>query len=346
MAILTVSRQFGSRGDDIARELARRIGFRLLTREVVEQQMRELCGMEPPALSTENDSSGANGPDVSRSLNGRLAAELNLYADLVTTAVADLATAEDFVLVELGGPCLFHEASCAAHLRVVAPSSWRAATVAAELGLAPPAAAQLVVRQDAAQACYLRMVFGRRAQGLDLYHLVLNTAALDQDHAMELAMSAVDSLRLRSAGRLSAEAGERMKVQSKMRLARHFADLPGSALLERVSFAHPSERVFARLMDFYRIEWEYEPRTFPIEWNEQGVVVEAFTPDFHLPELGLYVELTTMKQSLVTRKNRKVKRLRELYPEVNIHVFYQKDVEDLIFKLGAPYRSEELAVKS
>ena len=346
MAILTVSGQFGSRGEDIARELARRTGFRLLTREVVEQQMRELCDMEPPALATECEQSGANGPDANGNANGRLAAELNLYANLVTIVVADLATAEDFVLVELGGQCLFLEAYCAAHLRVVAPRSWRAATVAAELGLAPPAAAQLVARQDAAQARYLRMVFGCSAQRSDLYHLVLNTAALDQDHAVNLAMSAVDSLRLRSAGQLSTEAGEHMKVQSKMRLARHFAELPGAALLEHVSFAHPSERVFARLMDFYRIEWEYEPRTFPIEWNEQGVVVEAFTPDFYLPELNLYVELTTMKQSLVTRKNRKVKRLRELHPEVNIRVFYQKDVEDLIFKLGAPYRREELKVNS
>ncbi len=346
MAILTVSRQFGSRGADIARELARRTGFRLLTREIVEQQMRELCGMEPPAPATESEEPGAHGPDANGSPNGRPAAELNLYADLVTTVVADLATVEDFVLVGLGGQCLFHEASCAAHLRVVAPRSWRAATVAAELALAPPAAAQLVARRDAARARYLRMVFRRSAERSDLYHLVLNTAALDQDHAMDLAMSAVDSIQLRSAGRLSAEAGERMKVQSKMRLARHFSDLPSSALLERVSFAHPSECVFSRLMDFYRIEWEYEPRTFPIEWNEQGVVVEAFTPDFHLPELGLYVELTTMKQSLVTRKNRKVKRLRELHPEVNIRVLYQKDVEDLIFKLGAQYRREELSVGS
>ena len=246
MAILTVSGQFGSRGEDIARELARRTGFRLLTREVVEQQMRELCDMEPPALATECEQSGANGPDANGNANGRLAAELNLYANLVTIVVADLATAEDFVLVELGGQCLFREAYCAAHLRVVAPRSWRAATVAAELGLAPPAAAQLVARQDAAQARYLRMVFGCSAQRSDLYHLVLNTAALDQDHAVNLAMSAVDSLRLRSTGQLSTEAGKHMKVQSKMRLARHFAELPGAALLEHVSFAHPSERVFAR----------------------------------------------------------------------------------------------------
>jgi len=341
MAILTVSRQFGSRGDDIARELARRTGFRLVTRQSLEQMMRTRYGMEPPPLASGNTSDNVDG-----NANGRAAAELNFYADLLASIVADLAVAQNFVLVGCGGQFLFREASCAMHLRVVAPRSWRAATVAAEQGLPPPAAAQLVARHDAAQARYVRTVFGRSAQHTDLYHLVVNTAALDQDHAVDLAMAAVDSLLLPSAGLLPAEAAERMKVRSKMRLARHFAHLPGSPLLERVQFAHPSERVFARLMDFYRIEWEYEPRTFPIEWNEQGAAAEAFSPDFYLPEMDLYVELTTMKQSLVTRKNRKVKRLRELYPNINIRVFYQKDIEDLIFKLGAQYNSEELRVKS
>ena len=109
---------------------------------------------------------------------------------------------------------------------------------------------------------------------------------------------------------------------------------------QEAQFAHPSEQVFARLMDFYRIDWQYEPRTFPLEWDEQGNPRESFTPDFYLPELDLYVELTTMKQSLVRRKNRKLKRLRELYPEVNIRVFYQKDLEHLVFKLGSDFAAE------
>ena len=53
-----------------------------------------------------------------------------------------------------------------------------------------------------------------------------------------------------------------------------------------------------------------------------------------LPEFDLYVELTTMKQALVTRKNRKVKLLRAIYPHINIQVFYQKDFQDLVFKYG------------
>ena len=101
-----------------------------------------------------------------------------------------------------------------------------------------------------------------------------------------------------------------------------------------VTFAHPSEELFAQMMDFYGIDWQYEPRTFPVEWDHSGNVVEAFKPDFYLPEMDLYVELTFMKQSLVRHKNRKLKRMKEIYPEVNIRVFYQKDIEDLIFKLG------------
>ncbi len=105
------------------------------------------------------------------------------------------------------------------------------------------------------------------------------------------------------------------------------------------SFAHPTEETFARLLDFHRLAWQYEPRTFAVEWDEAGTVREAFTPDFFLPELDLYVELTTMKQSLVRHKNRKLRLLRDLYPEVNIRVLYQKDIEDLLFKLGlAPFQ--------
>ena len=90
------------------------------------------------------------------------------------------------------------------------------------------------------------------------------------------------------------------------------------------------------MLDFYRIEWQYEPRTFAIRKDDDGRVAEAFTPDFYLPETDTYVELTTMKQSLVTRKNRKVRMLRELYPDTKIQVFYLKDFENLLFKLGMP----------
>lgn len=101
-----------------------------------------------------------------------------------------------------------------------------------------------------------------------------------------------------------------------------------------ISFAHESEAEFARILDFYNITWQYEPRTFAVDWDSEGNVAGSFTPDFYLPDHNLYIELTTAKQPLVTKKNRKVRRLRELYPEVNIKVLYASDYRKLIEKFA------------
>ncbi len=103
---------------------------------------------------------------------------------------------------------------------------------------------------------------------------------------------------------------------------------------EPVSFAHASEAELARILDYYGIAWEYEPYAFPILWNLDGAVVESFAPDFYLADLGLYIELTTLKQSLVGKKNRKLRRLRELYPDVQIKLFYARDFRALMLKYG------------
>ena len=103
---------------------------------------------------------------------------------------------------------------------------------------------------------------------------------------------------------------------------------------ERTEFAHPSERELARLLDFYGIEWQYEPTTFVLEADEAGNPLLAFTPDFYLPVQDLYVEVTTLNQKLVTKKNRKVRLLRERHPEVSIKLLYQRDYEALLVKYG------------
>ena len=99
-------------------------------------------------------------------------------------------------------------------------------------------------------------------------------------------------------------------------------------------FAHNSERQFAKLLDFYDIAWEYEPRTFTLERDRDGRPVQAFTPDFYLPAYDLYIEITTLNQKLVTKKNRKARRLVEQYPDVQIRVLYQRDYLHLLVKYG------------
>lgn len=106
-----------------------------------------------------------------------------------------------------------------------------------------------------------------------------------------------------------------------------------------LKFAHASEQEFARILDFYQIEWHYEPRTFALRWDDNGTPVESFSPDFYLPELDLFVELTTLRQRLVTKKNRKLRRLRELYPDVNIKLFYNRDFLSLMSKYGIRFHA-------
>ena len=102
----------------------------------------------------------------------------------------------------------------------------------------------------------------------------------------------------------------------------------------RPEFAHQAEVTFAKILDYYGIEWVYEPRTFPLYWNEQGNVIEAFSPDFYLPQQNLYIELTTLRPELTTKKNRKVRRMKELYPDVNIKLFKRREMRDLMVKYG------------
>ena len=94
-------------------------------------------------------------------------------------------------------------------------------------------------------------------------------------------------------------------------------------------FQNEAELECAKILDYYGVPWQYEPHTFVLEQDETGRTVEAFTPDFFLPEQALYLEVTVMKQSLVTRKNRKLRKLRERYPDVNVKLFYKRDIERL-----------------
>ena len=110
-----------------------------------------------------------------------------------------------------------------------------------------------------------------------------------------------------------------------------------------VSFAHASEEEFARILDFYGVGWQYEPRSFPLR-EEEGRVLEAFTPDFYLPDLDLYIELTTLKQRLVTEKHRKLRRFQERYPDIQVKLLHRSDYLSILAKYGfGPFSEVEVA---
>lgn len=119
---------------------------------------------------------------------------------------------------------------------------------------------------------------------------------------------------------------------------REVAERPSPAIdpppSPRPTFAHASEAEMARILDFYQVRWEYEPHVFPVVWSLEGSVVESFAPDFWLPDLDLYLEMTTLRQKLVRKKNRKLRRVLELYPDLRVKLFYARDFRALMLKFG------------
>ncbi len=313
MALIAVSGHPGCRFEEVARLIAHGLGFELLT----QARIRDLAAQE---LGT-----AAHVPE-------------RAYASLVTSVLARLATEHHLVYCAMGGEVQARHFPGILRIHVAAPESVRIGNLMLDHRLDRPAARQMLLELEAADRAERRAKFGKTRPTADLFDLVLNAESLSSEQIAELAITAARSMGLAERGLLSPAAEAQLQFQMRFKLARYGIAPPGKVTLRKTVFAHQSEKMFANLLDFYRIAWEYEPRSFPIQYGRDGEVLEAFTPDFYLPEFDLYVELTTMKQSLVTKKNRKVRLLRELYPHINIQVFYQKDFENLIFKYGLAER--------
>lgn len=309
MALIAVSGHPGCRFEEVARIAAQKLGFELLTQGRIAAAAREEFGeqTEIPAKA---------------------------WPTLATSVLAKLATEHHIVYCAIGGELQARHFPGMLRIHVVAPENVRIGNLMLDRRLDRAAARQLLLDLEAAERADRKAKFGHARATADLFDIVLNAEVLDSEQMAGLIETAVHSTGLKERGFLSSAAELQLQFQTRMRLARYGIVPPGNITLRKKMFAHASEEMFANLLDFYRIAWEYEPRSFPIQTAADGSVTEAFTPDFYLPEFDLYVELTTMKQSLVTKKNRKVRLLKELYPHLNIQIFYQKDFENLIFKYG------------
>jgi cytidylate kinase len=313
MALIAVSGHPGCRFEEVARLAAQRLDFHLLT----QSHTRD--------LAVEEFGSGAPLPDKA-------------YPSLVTSVLAKLATERHIVYCAVGGELQARHFPGMLRVHVVAPESVRIGNLMIDNRLERPAARRLLLELEAADRADRKSKFGKTRATADLFDLVLNAESLNSEQMAGLIEAAARAAGLQERGLLSPAAEIQLQFQMRLKLARYGIVPPRNITVRNKMFANPSEEMFANLLDFYRIAWEYEPRSFPIQYERDGTVLEAFTPDFYLQEFDLYVELTTMQQSLVTKKNRKVRLLRELYPGVNIQVFYQKDFENLIFKYGLAER--------
>jgi cytidylate kinase len=313
MALIAVSGHPGCRYEEVARISAHRLGFELLT----QARVQALAGQEFGAETQIPDKA---------------------WSALVTSVLARLSTEHHIVYCAAGGELEARNFAGILRVHVVAPESVRIGNLMLDYRLERAAARQRLLEMESAERTERRARLGKTRATADQFDLVFNAESLSSEQMAGLIETAVESTGLKERGYLSPAAEAQLQFQTRLRLARYGMVPPDKITIRNKMFANQSEEIFANLLDFYRIAWEYEPRSFPVQYGREGNVLEAFTPDFYLPEFDLYVELTTMKQSLVTRKNRKVRLLRELYPHLNIQVFYQKDFENLIFKYGLAER--------
>jgi cytidylate kinase len=313
MALIAVSGHPGCRYEEVGRISAQRLGFELLT----QSRLR--------ALTDQEFGADAKIPDKA-------------YPSLVTSILARIATESHVVYCAMGGELQARHFGCMLRVHVVAPETVRIGNLMLDGRMERIAARELLLKLEAEARADRKAKFGKTKATAELFDLVLNAEALTTEQMAELIEASVALTGLKERGFLATAAEAQLQFQMRLKLSRYGIVPPGHVTLRKKMFAHQSEELFANLLDFYRIAWEYEPRSFPIQYDADGAVLESFTPDFYLQEFDLYVELTTMKQSLVTRKNRKVRLLRELYPHLNIQVYYQKDFENLIFKYGLAER--------
>jgi hypothetical protein len=308
MALLTITGEPASRFEEVAHETAQLLQFRLID----EARAAQLLVEDFPAA------------DLSE----------RAWRPAMASIVVRLATEHHLVLAFPGAEGLLSPMPQLLRAGIVASSARRSGNVMLDRRLERLEAIAALAELDDRAVAQRKARFGRGGVTPESFDITLNAEHMDSRQMTEILRAAASARCLVAQGFLTAAAEAKLQFQNRMELARHGITPAGRALLKAVAFGHPSEEVFANLLDFYRISWQYEPRSFPLQWDKDGNVIEAFTPDFYLPEFDLYVELTTMRQALVTRKNRKLKLLRAIYPHVNIQVFYQKDFQDLVFKYG------------
>lgn len=313
MAIISISRQTGSGGREIATAIAEKLNFQLIDRSVMDVVIGQQFPVRTEQLS-------------------KIKRDRRVYDEMVRSAIAEVAATHNVVILGSGAQFLFAKVTASLHVQIVAPMPYRIARVMRLAQIDRDAAEKLIEEKDLAKETSIRTLYNRDWRDPAFYDLVINIDHFSNEIAVEIIVKAAQAKGIEARPvELPAQLREEI-LTAKLDVAQ-MADL--EPIEDRLpEFAHPSEREFARVMDFYRIRWQYEPRTFPIEWDENNNVVAAFTPDFYLPDLDLFIELTTMKQSLVTKKNRKVRLLREHYPDVNIKILYERDYKNLIWKYG------------
>ena len=310
MAIITISRQDGSLGYEIAEKLSQTLNMQFIVKNtVVSEWMPEVANKYQLCMLTESPKFYLTAmQDGIR------------FKEYIEKRLMDAAEKKPSVIVGMGSHIIFANHPDAIRIRIIASEQTRRERIKSKYGFGEDEANRLIEQTDKRHKKYVSTLYGIEWSDTLLYDLVLNTDHLTIDHCVSMIAALVEE----KENRMPENIPDDLQAQTILSQSNH----------ENAIFKHPAEEEFARILDMYGIEWEYEPRTFPVQWDAEGNVTMAFSPDFYLTKFDTYIEITTMEQKYVTTKNKKVKRLRELYPGININIVYKKDFHSLLKRFG------------
>lgn len=302
LVFMTVSRQTGSFGKEIVDLLAEDLGLPVITRDLVMSQWF-------PEIATQHELHM-----LSESPNYFLnpSAQGISFAEYLENKLRDCIAEQPAIILGLGGQVIFARHPAALHVKIMAPVEVRTRRVMQTYSLSEKDGARFLELTDRKHKRFISTIYNQNWSDPSLYHLTLNTEFLSIEEAVSL---------------LSYAARNKQVVATP-------ADKPAPEKLRTVVFKHPSEEEFAKILDMHSIEWEYEPRTFPIKWDAEGNITQAFSPDFYLPRFNTYIELTTMNQKYAADKKKKVQLLKKLYPGTNINIVFKQDFHTLARRFG------------
>lgn len=302
MAFITIYRESGSYGEEIAEKLAKCLNTPIFSRSVaMAKWFPEIADKHELHMLSESPRFYLN--------NSRL----NItYAAFLEQKLRDVVERQPAIIFGMGSQIIFANHPEAVHVKITASPETRLSRLSRIHRLGHEDAKRMLQLTDRKHKRYVSTIYSQDISDLSHYHLVLNTDLLSIDECVSLLKSAYEN------------------KLNKVETHEIFED----DSVKPIVFKNESEEEFAKILDMYNLKWEYEPHTFPIEWDSEGNITKAFSPDFYLPRFKTYIELTTMNQKYVSGKKKKMRKLKELYPGININIVFKSDFHALMRRFG------------
>ncbi|MGB4588619.1 MAG: cytidylate kinase family protein [Clostridiaceae bacterium] len=299
MLLITISRQTGSLGDEIAANLAQKLNIPLITRDfALRKWFPEVASKHELHMLGESPNFYSN-----------LSSEGTSFALYLENRLRDFTQNNSALINGMGAEIIFAKNINALHVKILSSLEVRIERIMKINNLLKKDAERIIEIADRKHTRYLRTIHHTNWSDPLNYHLIINTDFLTVEESASMIYHLINTKKTTYA--LSLEA-DLVKVEKP------------------VIYKNPSEEEFAKILDMYELKWEYEPRTFPIKWDAEGNIIQAFSPDFYLPDFDQYIELTIMNQKYTSVKKKKVELLKKLYPGINISIVFKDDFHSLI----------------